>query len=259
MSHPLNFFVPPQNIKDDKVIITGEERAHILKVLRLRTGDKVNIFDNRGSRLEVVLSNVKGDYIEGTIIDRSFIPPPPVSIVIGIGIPKSHKMDILIQKGTELGVSRIVPLSAKRAVVKIEGEEENAKIARWERIACEAVKQSRGAYIPQISKIEGVESFCSRNRDVALKLILCEGSVTPLKSVLDQRTSVTEAVVMIGPEGGFDLSEITAAKEKDFIPVSIGNSVLRSETSAIAVLTIIQYLFGSFAKLPGTLNGKKDY
>ncbi len=242
------FFVAPEMIIKNRVIIKGSDVNHIRKVLRLSAGDKVTILDGIGGEYLVELIRVTKKEVIGDIVERGERGIEPlIRIVIGQGIPKGDKMDIIIRKGTELGVSLLVPMKTERVIVKIDSQQAPKKIERWQRIAREAARQSMRATIPEIpEEIVDIQRFCTLCNGCDLKLILWEEEKEMgLRDVLNRDSIPKDIAVIIGPEGGFSIEEIRIAKGFGFVPTGLGPNILRTETVALAILSIIQFKFGN--------------
>lgn len=148
------FFVAPEQVKAGKVTITGTDVIHIAKVLRLRVGDLITVLDGRGKVYEAVLEEVSRDEVTCAVIEeKTVVDEPGLKLTLVQGLPKGDKMDFIIQKATELGVSRIIPLACERAVVKLTGDKQQRRLDRWQRIALEAAKQCRRPDIPEVAAL----------------------------------------------------------------------------------------------------------
>ncbi len=237
------FFIKNEAIEKDSITIYGEDVQHISKVLRLQIGDKIMLCDGEGSDYLAAIESMDKHSVSTVIID----PPaskgePDVEAVLYQGIPKSTKMDLIIQKCTEMGIKRVVPVFTVRTIVKLESEkDERKKVERWTKIAEEAAKQSGRGIIPNI---EMPMTFAEALKDAArLNAVIIpyelEGSLS-IKEALrkDKGSSIG---FFIGPEGGFETSEIEKAKAAGAVPVTLGSRILRTETAGVAVLTSIMY------------------
>lgn len=234
-----NFYITKDSIKEDKAIITGDEARHISRVLRMKKGDRVTLCDGEGTFYDAVLSSFEQDSVTADILSsRESETEPKVQITIYQGIPKNPKLDTIVQKATEVGVVRIVPVDTARAVAKID---KAAKIERLNKIACEAAKQSkRGVAL----KVEMPLSF----KDAALEASKADLAIIPyeeetevsLKTVL-KGNKFTSVSIMIGPEGGFEKSEVELAKSLGIRSVTLGKRILRTETAGLCVSTAVLY------------------
>ncbi|MBI3399119.1 MAG: 16S rRNA (uracil(1498)-N(3))-methyltransferase [Deltaproteobacteria bacterium] len=242
------FFV--EQIDDNKkmVLITGKELHHLKDVLRLKKGNEVIVFNGKGQELAGIIEAVSKN--EASIIIRKKLNTSSESrfeIILCQGLAKAEKMDMIIQKAIELGVSRVVPFIAERVVPNVDNEKIIKKTRRWKRIALEAAKQCRRSVIPEIEEpisFTKVLSRCSADDERYLKIISWEGeNKNTLKDVL-RADKYSGSVVLIGPEGGFSEAEVDEAKRSGFAPVMLGPRILRTETASISILAIIQYELG---------------
>lgn len=242
------FFVSPEAVdKSSGVItVTGEDVNHIRNVLRLASGDSIDISDGAGSEYDAVIEKLEKDrvtsVIKGVSQNRT---EPPVEVTLYQGIPKSDKMDMIIQKCVELGVGRVVPVITGRTVVKLGGgKDAAAKTARWRRISLEAAKQCGRGRIPIISEPIGFGKALDEARGCELRIIPYEmESTTSLADCIGE-TKYKSVAAFIGPEGGFEEEEIRQAETAGLIPVTLGPRILRTETAGPAVLSILMYELG---------------
>jgi len=240
------FYIPAASWKLESLALEGEEAHHCLEVLRCRPGERIVAFNGIGAEAEAEITE--------TGKDRVLLKPklvgetrrPPVSLTLGQAVPKGKNMDLIIQKATELGASRIVPLLSERTVVSLEGEDLERKRQKWQRVAIEACKQCGQNWVPEVATPVKAESFARQCRD-PLRLI---AAITPdarhLKQILASRAQEGESIpeaaaLMIGPEGDFTPAELSQALSCGFLPLSLGPIILRSETAAIYALSITGY------------------
>lgn len=235
------FFVSFQNISSDKIIISDKSRLHYLKdVLRLKVKDKAVAFDEKGNEYSCLVEKV----LPATVIlqikgKASGREQKKFSLTIACAIPKKSNMDDIIDKLTQLGVDRIIPLKTKRVIVNLDERRASLRLERWRKIAQSASGQSQRNALPIIEPIKDIKAVFLESRGYALKLIpTLTGERKTLREVLriHQPASI---LVFIGPEGDFTDEEIDLAKLAGFIPVSLGNLVLRVETAAVAVASFI--------------------
>lgn len=248
------FFVAPEQIKDGRIAITGPDVKHILKVLRLGTGDTITVMDGRGKSYEAVIEILRRGEVVCCIVKELLSPEgPPIRVILVQGLPKGDKMDFIIQKGTELGLSRVIPLICQRSVVKLERDSINRKRERWQRIAYEAARQCSRPDIPEVDEPKDWELVLTSLPEKATALIPWEEENTlSLKDILHRNNASEEIYVFIGPEGGFTQEEIGRARLRGVRPVTLGPRILRTETAGMAVLTMILYQWGD---LGGKFNG----
>jgi len=241
MSRAPRFFISPEQVSGPHITVSGEDVRHIAAVLRMKAGDSLLLCDGEETEYTVRIAQVGKTEIRTEIVNRvkqEIIYP---RVTLGQGLPKSDKMDWIVQKATELGVSSIVPLITERTIVKIRDEEK--RVSRWQKIAREAAMQSNRIDIPAISHIVSFKDFLrTLNSELRTLLLLpWEEATMPIKDVLREKSGVQQIIVLIGPEGGFSSVEAGMAKEKGFHLVSLGPNVLRTETAAMAAMSMILY------------------
>ena len=240
MPRPPRFFISPEQAAGHSITITGEDVRHIA-VLRMESGDELLIADGRGMEYAVRIMGIDRTTVRTEIISQAKREPASPRITLGQGIPKSDKMDLIVQKATELGVSALVPLVTERTIVKIRDEEKRA--GRWQKIAREAAMQSSRLDIPQIEPVRSFRDYVFSLNPAPGTLLLFpwEEGTEPVKNVLKRNPDAGNIVVLVGPEGGFSGKEANEAKSRGFHPVSLGSNILRTETAALAVLSMIGY------------------
>jgi len=237
------FHVPQDQITGKSVRISGKELHHLVNVLRLREGDEITVLDGSGGVYEVSLTSCDRDAAMGEIKTRWQAKPPWVEVVLFVGLPKADKMDMIVQKATELGACGIIPVMCRHTVLQLSAERTQQRIDRWGQIAVEASKQSHRPFFPFVSDILSFEE-AMENYQADLKLIFVARStqsIRELKSALRQHANVKKVNILIGPEGGLSEDEIRLALSSEAVPVSLGANVLRTETAAIAALAIVLY------------------
>ena len=241
------FFVPVEDITDGEIRITSGDAAHISRVLRLREGDTVTVCDGRGFDYNAEIAEINaGEIICSVTAKRRSESEPDVFVTLYQGLPKASKMDYIIQKTTELGVSKIVPVAMARCVSRIEDKKTEAKkLERWNKIAKEAAQQSQRGIVPEICPVMTFDEAAAAmaESDLCFAPYECEdegGLKNTLLSVENPKT----VSFMIGPEGGFDLSEIEKLKAAQIPTVTLGPRILRTETAGEAVLAMMMYEIG---------------
>lgn len=241
------FFVLPEKVKEGKVIIDTEDVLHIKRVLRMSEGDELLICDSTGTDYETKISEIADKTIICDIIsEKKSDTESEISITLYQGIPKGSKMELIIQKNTELGVTKIVPVSMKRCVSKLENQKaEEKKVQRWQKIAEEAAKQSGRGIIPEICMPQTLRQAAEsmKESDLAFVPYECEEQ-NGLKPLLKSQSNAKTVSFLIGPEGGFDVSEIEILKEYGISPITLGKRILRTETAGMAVTAMIMYEIG---------------
>ncbi|MEK6742352.1 MAG: 16S rRNA (uracil(1498)-N(3))-methyltransferase [Nitrospirota bacterium] len=241
MSKPPRFFITPDQVRDPYITVVDDDVRHIGAVLRKQPGDLLTLLDGQGKEYTVRITAIEKTEIDTEIVDRRERKPLSPMIILGQGLPKSDKMDWIVQKATELGVSSLAPIVTERTILKVKDEEK--RVARWQKIAREAAMQCDRPDIPQVKTIRSFSTFIRTLAPGPQTLLLLpwEEGTEPVKNVLRGQKDLKHVVVLIGPEGGFSQAEADAAKEKGFHLVSLGPNILRTETAAIAVLSIIGY------------------
>lgn len=241
------FFVEVGSKHPEMIWIEGEDARHIEKVLRMRVGEKLYVVMNHETQWLGEIFELVDGRVQVKMIER--MPEPkskPAKIVLYQGIPKSDKMDWIVQKATELGVSRIVPVQMKRSVSRIEKKDKaEKKRTRWQRISDEAAKQSKRITIPTVDLAIGFDGLLKELKENAQLLVAYEdeknqGLHKPLLA-MDPEQPIG---VVIGPEGGFEPEEIEALRKAGAEIIGLGHRILRTETASLALITLIQYECG---------------
>lgn len=227
-------------LSSKEVIITGEKARYLCTVLRIQPGESISVFDGHGHRhLCRILKVYKKVVVAEKIKEEQYSTESPLQITIAQGIPKSDKMDLIIQKSTELGVRRLIPLITERSQIR-----HTKKTMRWKRVAISASQQSGRETIPEIEEPVDFKEFINRQEVYKGIIFSEEERERNLKKILKGFKGAIEFFLLIGPEGGFSKEEIAQAVKKGFIKASMGPRILRTETAAITALGIIQYELG---------------
>jgi 16S rRNA (uracil1498-N3)-methyltransferase len=242
-------FVPPDRLRATPLTVTGDEHHHIARVLRARPGDAITLFDGAGREVEARIVRVGRDETElaadapgepangGTDAGAGAETP----LVLLTAVPRGGRMDFLVQKCSELGVSRIAPVITARSVVR----PEPGRRARWEKIAREAARQCGRADVPVVSAPDALATALAEPDLPERRLILStDGAGRPLRALL---AGPAPTALLIGPEGGFTAGEIDAARAAHFMPVSLGRRILRVETAAIVAVALAEEAFGALS------------
>ena len=241
------FFVTQDKITENQIIIDTEDVAHISRVLRLGIGDHVTVCDSQGTDYEAEIAEMEQKQIVCSITEnRASESEPNIKVTLFQGLPKASKMEYIIQKTTELGISEIVPVKLSRCVVKIDNKkDERKKLDRWQKISEAAAKQSGRGIVPQISEIMTLDEVIERSKEFDLFFVPyeCEEQKT-LKEVLLSRSDIKTVGFIIGPEGGFDPAETEKLHESGIDTVTLGKRILRTETAGEAVLAMTMYEIG---------------
>lgn len=243
------FFVSKNDIDaaNGKITITGDDVKHIKNVLRMSPGESVVVCDGEGTDYTARLVSVEKDIVLAAVEEAvKNIAEPDVFITLYQGIPKSDKMDFIIQKSVELGVSRIVPVITERTVVRFDNQKdmENKRV-RWQRICMEAAKQCNRGRIPEVALPVRIQEAVKLAAAAGAGIIPYEKETAKgIKDFLKDNNNADSISVFIGPEGGFSEKEAEYASGSGVQPVTLGPRILRTETAGVAVISIIMYEIG---------------
>jgi 16S rRNA (uracil1498-N3)-methyltransferase len=227
--------------------ITGKEARHIRNVLRMKKGEMLILMDREGQSFEATIGAIHYKEVKVTITKiLPSLPSSPVKISLAQALIKSHPMEYLIQKVTELGIHSIHPFYSERTVIQLRSAHLKNKMDRWMEIMKSACKQCGRVTLPDVNTPLLFEKIIKDAPDTkTLKILLWEDEdKVDLKRLLTSMSSAPHVFVIVGPEGGFTLNEINLAKDAGFHIVSLGNRILRAETAAVSLLSIIQYEWG---------------
>ncbi len=246
------FYISPDHWNLESLSLRGEEAHHCTDVVRCKVGDRVVVFDGRGNEATTEIM----DTASGTVTLKTHFSlkteRPPAAITLCQAVPKGKNMDIIVQKATELGVSRIVPLLSERTVVRLEESESKKKREKWQRVALEACKQCGQNWLPEVAEPVPVDRFLARtpraaNEECLWLIAALNADAQPLKAVLSEYLELNgsnlpkAATILIGPEGDFTPAELSEAVNVGYRPLSLGPIVLRSETAAIYALSVLSH------------------
>ncbi len=245
------FFIKSNQIKDNKVIIKGEDVNHIKNVLRLDVDDDIQVCNlDTSINYTCGISKINNEVIECNIFNQiESKTESNLHINVFQGIPKSDKMELIIQKCVELGVTELTPVEMKRCVVKIEGNSKTKKIMRWQKISEVAAKQCGRDIIPKINDITNIKNICNLDSEYDIVLLAYENEqVNTLKSELskikNKKSKNLNIAIVIGPEGGLDKDEVEYLRKNGAKVVTLGKRILRTETVAFVLTSIIMYELG---------------
>jgi 16S rRNA (uracil1498-N3)-methyltransferase len=254
-----NFYVNPENVGKESLKIVGEEARHIVTVLRQKRGETINVVDGSGIKYKVLIQDLGKDYVEGKILSkRKKENEPTVHLTLAQAVCKGMKMDFLIEKATEIGVSTIVPILSLNTVVrmgKITEEDGSTsagvkrKTERWRRLATASMKQSLRSVLPDIQNPIKFDDFLPKIKTFHLALIASlEKGAKSLreygelkKRLKDRKDHLRRVLIMVGPEAGFTEEELSKAKDLGAIPITLGARRLRTETAGIVFSSLVLY------------------
>lgn len=231
-------YVPHPQISENTIRISESERHHLLNVLRLRADDQVEVFDGVGNRYVASLCDTRTSPLQAKILQQQFHPPTPPYITLFQGLPKFDKMDLIVQKTTEIGVSEIAPMICQRSIPQSLVQEK--RMIRWQRIANEAAKQCKRPHFAHVLAPQGLEESFLDHLD--LLILLWEGEKrNGLKEILRNHGDVKSVGIIVGPEGGFTDDEVELAIQYGCLPATFGDNTLRTETAAIVGVASVMY------------------
>lgn len=242
----------------ERVQLSPDESRHLRDVLRLRPGDEARVFDGAGREYACVVIEA-GRGAGATLELRGEVEPPrkesPLTLTLAVSLLKGEKFDFVVQKATELGVARIAPVVTERADVRLRDEpDRKRRVARWQRLALEASKQSGRARVPEIGEpLELARLLETETEEDELRLMFSERGGLPLADGANSvgsrfsnaQTEIrAEAVALVGPEGGWETEEIEDARARGWSIVTLGGRILRAETAALTVVVLLQHIYG---------------
>ena len=235
------FHAPPSAFNDQTVTLGTDEARHLRDVLRLKAGDEVYVFDGRGREFRCRLVKTTRDVAE-LHIEAEVEPAKPESqlqLNLCVALLKGEKFDLVVQKATELGITKVTPLITRYADIHLRDESDAAKrVSRWQRIALEAAKQSGRAFVPEIKAPVSFDSVAAEG----LGVMFSERGGETLESLIDHAS--THVTAMVGSEGGWSDEELESARARNFHVITLGGRILRAETAAITVTALLQHHFG---------------
>ena len=244
-----HFFVEPEQVTGQDVVIRGNDVNHIRNVLRMRAGEEVLISDGAGLDMHCKITEITPGEIRCRILDTdSARSESPVKFYLFQGLPKSDKLEHIIQKSVELGIYEIIPVETVRSVVRYDAKKQKSKQERWQKIAESAAKQSNRGIIPEVKEILGFDAALEYARSAdgnGLDLILIPyenyKDMKATKEVIETIRPGMRVGIFIGPEGGFDPSEVEKAMRASAVPISLGNRILRTETAHLMLLSVLTF------------------
>ncbi len=251
----IRVYVPGPMGLDVALPLPAQAATHVTKVLRLRVGAALTLFDGRGGEWRSCIERVAG----GTVTVRPVAHQPveresPLRVTLLQALARGEKMDWVLQKATELGVARVVPVATERSVVQLDGERAERRLEHWQAVVASACEQCGRNRLPEVLAPCSFEAACAPPATPAagLRLVLAPGAGAALAAVAspvcpDGTAGAREVALLIGPEGGLTDAELHSAAQAGFVAVSLGPRVLRTETAAIAALGVLQMLAGDFA------------
>jgi len=237
------FFVPDSQMHQSHAIVSGEEFHHLCHVLRLRVGDQVSLRDESGQEHHGVIASLSTTTAKVTILDTVPSISTHVQLTLALGLLKGQKMDLVIEKVTELGVDHIIPFTSTFTVSQLSTERLSDRLSRWQRIAQSAAKQS-GSTMPQILAPMTLEEVCSAQSPHTTTLLFYEREQqSTLKTFANEHQQISALCVIVGPEGGFASEEVKQAQSQGIHILGLGSQILRAETASIVAVALCRFLW----------------
>ena len=239
-----HFFVSPQQVKEEKIYVEGSDVNHIKNVLRMKLGEKLTVNDGEGWQYLCEVESYEADMAVLHIVEKSKAETELSSrIYLFQGLPKQDKMELIVQKAVELGAYQVIPVSTKRAVVKLDAKKAGKKVERWQQIAVSAAKQAGRGIVPTVGEVCTYTQALKMAEELDVVLIpyeLAEGIEETKKIIAGIRPGQSVGV-FIGPEGGFEEEEVKLAMEAGAKPVTLGRRILRTETAGLTTLSLLMF------------------
>lgn len=239
-----HFFVTPEQVKEKKIYIEGSDVNHIKNVLRMKIGEELQISDGNNKKYLCEIESMTTEEICAAILEEQHGDTElPSKLYLFQGLPKSDKMELIVQKAVELGVYEMIPVATKRAVVRLDAKKAGKKVERWNSIAEGGAKQSGRNIIPKVKEVMTYKEAVQYAKALDVMLIpyeLAEG-MEETKHIISNIEKGQSVGIFIGPEGGFETAEVEYAIENGAKAVTLGKRILRTETAGLAMLSILMY------------------
>lgn len=246
----MRYYMDAAKWSPEEMILAGEEAHHLLHVIRGKVDETIIVMDGQGRQAVVRIAEASRKEARLVVLRQITKPAPSVEITLIQAVPREQKMDMIVQKATELGVRHIVPVITDQGVVRLKPGEDAGKLERWNKIALSAAKQSGCMWLPVIHPVQPVmEYFANKPRFDLWMTCSLEPDTLPLREVIESAKAQNPKSIafLVGPEGDFTARERAAARNAGTRMVSLGNQVLRSETAALYVVSVLQYEFSVFS------------
>lgn len=239
-----HFFVTPSQVKGEKIYVEGIDVNHMKNVLRMRCGEELMVSDGNNLKYRCSVEGYEEEQAVLRILEEMDVDTELSSrIYLFQGLPKQDKMELIVQKAVELGVYRVIPVSTRRAVVRLDQKKAGKKAERWQQIARSAAKQAKRGYVPEVafpmSYREALEA--ARELDVILIPYELAKDMKETKEIIERIRPGKSVGIFIGPEGGFEKEEVELALEYGAMPVTLGRRILRTETAGMAMLSVLMF------------------
>lgn len=243
------YFVANEQLNETSFMIIGEDVKHISKVLRMTTGDQIICINEDGHAAQCEIVTISIDEVKGKVIQYfNNNTELPVKVTVAQGLPKGDKLDLIVQKSTELGAFALIPFQASRSIVKWDDKKSEKKIERLAKIAKEAAEQSYRSILPKVFNSHSFQQLLKESENYQIKIVAYEeqaktGEMRNLVSALKGTEMGSSILVVVGPEGGLTKEEVQQLEQVGFTPCSFGPRILRTETAALYFLAVVSYHF----------------
>ena len=239
-----HFFVTPDQVSGQKIYIEGSDVNHMKNVLRMKVGEELEISDGNNKKYLCEIESMSSDEVCAIIKEELNVDTElPSKIYLFQGLPKSDKMELIVQKAVELGAYEIIPVATKRAVVKLDDKKASKKVERWNSIAEGGAKQSGRSFIPEVTAVMSFKealAYAGKLDVVLIPYELAEG-MAETKQIISAIEPGQSVGIFIGPEGGFEISEVESAMAAGAKAITLGKRILRTETAGLTTLSILMY------------------
>jgi len=236
------FYCPPEDIKGDTLLLTGEEAHHLTRVMRHRVGDVVAVVDGTGGEYDAGVETLSPERVECRIKARRRRTAEPIAqVVLAQALAKGAHFDLVVEKATEVGVAGILPMTTERTVVVLE---EEGRRERWRKIAISAMKQSERSVLPAIEKVCEFRDVVLRAKEFDLALLAWEDERQKLRDLMRPKKEVRRVLILVGPEGGFSQEEVSLAQSRHIVTFSMGTRKLRTETAGVLATALVLHELG---------------
>jgi 16S rRNA (uracil1498-N3)-methyltransferase len=238
--------VAPQSVRHDRITITDPaDLHHLIRVLRVRPGEPIECFDGAGRRFAGTILRATPRLLEVSVLERGRPAPPAVRLTLVQALIRPERFEWVLQKATELGVERIVPLVTERVRIRLPADREPAKRVRWRRIMQEAAAQCGQPALPKLAAPQTLHEWLeSSGAGERVLIATLEAGTVPLREALRGMSAAASAAILIGPEGDFTPEEVALARRRGAQPISLGRLTLRAETAAITAIAVMRYAAG---------------
>lgn len=248
MSEIPRIFLPSDHLRQNDVCITGEALHYLAQVLRLQTGDRILLLDGAGLCCEACISSLTRSAAEAQVLARWSVAETALPILLLQALPKGEKFDLVLQKGTELGIGHFQPVLSERSISRPAAERLTKRARRWSKIISEAARQSRRSILPKLAPLLPLADALP-GPPGHLRVVLWEMAETALVEALPQACPAGVSL-LVGPEGGFSQAEVTLCQQAGYHAVHLGPRILRTETAGLAATAILQYRYGDMNRIP---------